>query len=70
MSRISAANDHRLAYRLDEAAKALGISPRWLYALARQGVVPCLKLGQGRRRVLLFPRAALEQWLQQSQESK
>jgi excisionase family DNA binding protein len=52
-----------LALRLREAARALGISPRHLWALAKNGDVPCCRIGNGRRKLLIFPYDQLQRWL-------
>jgi predicted DNA-binding transcriptional regulator AlpA len=53
-----------LALRLHEAARALSISPRTLWQLAKSGQVPCVPLGSGRRKkIYLFPVAELHAWL-------
>lgn len=54
-----------LALRPREAAKALGISPRLLWQLTHDGVIPCVRVGGGQRRTVLYPTAALQSWLQQ-----
>lgn len=48
-----------LALRASEAATALRISPRLLSRLTSEGAVPHARVG----RVVLYPIAALEQWL-------
>jgi excisionase family DNA binding protein len=48
-----------LALRPREAAKALGISPRLLWQLTRDGRIPFVKVG----RVVLYPTAELQAWL-------
>jgi excisionase family DNA binding protein len=53
----------RLALRPAEAAKALGISPRTLWSLTRDGHIPCVRLGGGKRHIVLYPVAALQTWL-------
>jgi excisionase family DNA binding protein len=52
-----------LALRPREAAKALGISPRLLWQLTKDGHVPHIRLGAGKRRTVLYPLADLEAWL-------
>jgi hypothetical protein len=52
-----------LALRPREAARALGISPRLLWDLSKDGVIPCLRLGRGKRKTVLYPVAVLEAWL-------
>ncbi len=51
----------KLALNAREAAAALGISERSLWALTRDGVIPAVRLG-GR---LVYPVATLERWLDQ-----
>ena len=53
----------KLALRPLEAAKALGISPRHLWQLTNDGIVPCVKLGSGKRPVVLYPVKELNTWL-------
>ena len=53
-----------LALRPREAARALGISARTLWGLtAPRGPIPCVRLGSGKRRTVLYPTADLEAWL-------
>jgi excisionase family DNA binding protein len=54
-----------LALRPREAAKALGISPRLLWQLTHDGHVPCVRVGTGKRRTVLYPVSSLEKWLSQ-----
>lgn len=49
----------RLAFRPNEAARALGIGTRQLWSLTAAGKIPHLRLG----RSVLYPVAGLEQWL-------
>ncbi len=53
----------RLALRPREAAKALGISPRLLWQLTHDGHVPCVRVGTGKRRTVLYPMSDLLAWL-------
>jgi len=53
----------RLALRPREAAKALGISPRKLWELTRDGEIPCRRVGHGKRQMTLYPLEALQGWL-------
>jgi excisionase family DNA binding protein len=53
----------RLALRPRDAAKALSISPRLLWQLTRDGHIPCLRVGDGKRRTVLYPVADLQAWL-------
>jgi excisionase family DNA binding protein len=52
-----------LALRPREAAKALGISPRHLWQLTKDGQIPCVRVGSGKRRTVLYPVADLQTWL-------
>ena len=52
-----------LALRPSDAAKALGISARLLWQLTKDGHVPHVKVGTGKRRVVLYPVSALDEWL-------
>lgn len=52
-----------LALRPREAAKALGISPRLLWQLTHDGEIPCVRVGSGKRRTVLYPTADLQAWL-------
>lgn len=54
-----------LALRSPEAAKCLGISPRLLWQLTHDGIIPCVKLGTGKRRTVLYPVDDLKAWLSQ-----
>ncbi len=48
-----------LALRPRDAAQALGISPRKLWQLTKDGEIPSLKVG----RTVLYPTAELQAWL-------
>jgi excisionase family DNA binding protein len=61
MSSTSASSP--LALRPREAAKALGISPRLLWQLTKDGHIPCVRVGSGKRRTVLYPLADLQAWL-------
>jgi excisionase family DNA binding protein len=52
-----------LSLRPRDAAKALGISPRHLWQLTKDGIVPCVRVGTGKRRTVLYPLADLQAWL-------
>jgi excisionase family DNA binding protein len=60
---IPASVSSPLALRPREAAKALGISPRLLWQLTKDGHIPCVRVGSGKRRTVLYPVASLEGWL-------
>lgn len=52
-----------LALRPREAAKALGISARHLWQLTKDGLIPCVRVGSGTRKTVLYPVAELQTWL-------
>ena len=52
-----------LALRPREAAKALGISARHLWQLTKDGHIPCVRVGSGTRKTVLYPLAELQAWL-------
>ena len=52
-----------LALRPREAAKALGISPRTLWQLTKDGKVPCVRAGTGKHSAKLYPISVLQTWL-------
>jgi len=52
-----------LALRPREAAKALSVSPRTLWEWTRTGVVPCVRIGSGKRQTVLYPLVDLQAWL-------
>jgi hypothetical protein len=52
-----------LALRPREAARALNISPRLLWQLTKDGHVPCVRVGTGKRKAVLYPVATLQRWL-------
>jgi excisionase family DNA binding protein len=52
-----------LAMRPREAAVALGISPRLLWQLTKDGQIPCVRVGTGKRRTVLYPVTELQAWL-------
>lgn len=56
-------NVESLALRPREAAKALGISPRLLWQLTHDGEIPCVRVGSGKRRTVLYPVGELQAWL-------
>ncbi len=59
-----------LALRPREAAKALGISPRHLWQLTHDGVIPCVRVGGGKRRTVLYPVSDLQAWLSRQTSAK
>ena len=54
-----------LAYRLREAAAAIGVSERTLWTWAQNGDVPCVHRG----RCVLFPVDALRRWLDEQAQA-
>ena len=59
-----------LALRPREAAKALSISPRHLWQLTHDGKIPCVRVGTGKRRVVLYPVSELQAWLSRQAEAE
>ncbi len=59
-----------LALRPREAAKALGISPRLLWQLTKDGRIPCVRIGGTKRRTVLYPLADLQAWLTNKANTK
>lgn len=55
-----------LALRPCQAAKALGISPRHLWQLTKDGHIPCVRVGSGKRQTVLYPVEVLQTWLSRS----
>lgn len=60
---MSTASSHPLALRPRDAAKALGISARHLWQLTKDNVIPCVRVGDGKRKTVLYPVAVLQAWL-------
>ena len=52
-----------LALRPRDAAKTLGVSPRTLWGWTRAGIIPCVSIGSGKRKTVLYPVADLHAWL-------
>jgi excisionase family DNA binding protein len=59
-----------LALRPREAAKALGISARHLWQLTKDGHIPCVRVGSGTRKTVLYPVAELQAWLTRQAQAK
>jgi hypothetical protein len=58
-----------MAMRPRDAAKALGIGARTLWALtAPRGPIPCLRIGNGKRQTVLYPKDVVQTWLRQQTE--
>ena len=58
-----------LALRPRDAAVALGISLRLLWQLTHDGIIPCVRVGSGKRRTVLYPMADLQTWLSRQADS-
>ena len=58
----------RLALRARDAARAIGVSPRLLWTLTKQKLIPHVRIG----RVIVYPVSELQRWLaeQAGRESK
>jgi excisionase family DNA binding protein len=52
-----------LALRPREAARVLGVSTRTLWTWTKNGHVPHVRVGSGRRKTTLYPVAELRAWL-------
>lgn len=52
-----------MALRSRDAAKALGVSARTLWQYTKDGVIPCKRIGTGRRQTKMYSVVALEAWL-------
>ena len=60
-----------LALRPAQAAEALGICTRTLWGLtAPRGPIPCLRIGHGKRKSILYPVAELQAWLSREAEAE
>lgn len=60
---LSASNFSPLALRPREAAKTLSISPRHLWQLTKDGHIPCIRVGSGKRQTVLYSVSELQAWL-------
>ena len=58
-----------LAMRPREAAVALGISPRLLWQLTKDGQIPCVRVGTGTRKTVLYSVDELKTWLARRAEA-
>ena len=52
-----------LALRPKDAARLLSLSPRTLWQLTRDGAIPAARVGNGKRRLVLYAVADLQAWL-------
>jgi hypothetical protein len=59
-----------LALRAREAAKALCISPRLLWQLTKDGHIPCVRVGTGKRKIVLYDVRTLQEWLTRQAQAK
>jgi excisionase family DNA binding protein len=59
-----------LALRPREAARALGVSARTLWTWTRDGHVPHVRVGNGKRKTTLYPVAELRDWLARNAASR
>lgn len=57
-----------LALRPREAAKSLGISARHLWQLTKDRRIPCVRVGSGKRKTVLYPVTELQAWLRRQAE--
>jgi excisionase family DNA binding protein len=57
-----------LALRPRDAARLLGISPRTLWGWTRDGIIPCVRVGTGKRKTVLYSVADLQAWLTRQAE--
>lgn len=58
-----------LALRPRDAARRLGISPRTLWEWTRLGIIPCVRIGTGKRKTVLYSETDLQTWLTQQAEA-
>ena len=52
-----------LALRPRDAARMRGVSPRTLWGWTRADLIPCVRVGTGNRKTVLYPVADLRAWL-------
>jgi predicted site-specific integrase-resolvase len=58
-----------LALRPREAARVLGVLPRTLWEWTRAGIVPCCRIGTGKRKTVLYSVTDLQAWLTRQAEA-
>ncbi|WP_407936158.1 helix-turn-helix domain-containing protein [Gemmata algarum] len=58
-----------LALRPRDAARVLGVSARTLWGWTQAGLVPCVRVGSGKRKTVLYPVADLQAWLTRQSEA-
>jgi predicted site-specific integrase-resolvase len=59
-----------LALRPRDAARMLGVSPRTLWGWTQAGIVPCVRIGTGKRKIVLYSVADLQAWLTRQAEAR
>lgn len=59
-----------LALRPRQAAETLGISARHLWQLTHDGLIPCVRVGSGRRKTVLYPTESLRTWLHAASQGR
>jgi excisionase family DNA binding protein len=59
-----------LALRPRQAAETLGISARHLWQLTHDGLIPCVRVGSGRRKTVLYPTESLRAWLNAASQGR
>jgi excisionase family DNA binding protein len=65
MEEATMLHDGPLALRPRDAAKVLNISERHLWQLTKDGIVPCVRIGLGTRKIVRYPTHDLRAWLSQ-----
>jgi hypothetical protein len=58
-----------LAVRRRDAARMLSISDRTLWDLTRAQIVPCIRVGTGKRKMVLYSVKDLQAWLTRQAEA-
>jgi predicted site-specific integrase-resolvase len=58
-----------LALRPRDAARMLGVSPRTLWGWTRDKLIPCVRVGTGKRKTVLYAVADLQAWLTRQAEA-
>jgi excisionase family DNA binding protein len=58
-----------LALRPRDAARMLGVSPRTLWAWTAEGIIPCVRVGTGKRKTVLYSVRDLQSWLTNQAEA-
>jgi predicted site-specific integrase-resolvase len=58
-----------LALRPRATARMLGVSPRTLWGWTRDKLIPCVRVGTGKRKIVLYSVADLRAWLTRQTEA-